>query len=104
MNATKYYCDISTLTAEERGRYPEFEKLLSTQIQSISELPNGYSLSFPMNPKNFTLVAEFVTLESRCCPFLSFSLKANAGEDAGSLSITGPEDAKPFIQAEMGFA
>lgn len=102
MNDTNYFCDLTALTPEERSRYQEFEALLSNKIQSISEMPDGYALSFPMTPANFTLVAEFITYESRCCPFLSFSLNAISGQDLGVLSITGPQDAKPFIQAELG--
>jgi len=102
MNDTKYFCNLTALTSDERERYQEFEKLFSDKIQSISEVPNGYALSFPMNPANFILVAEFVTYERRCCSFLSFSLNANSGEELGVLSITGPQDAKQFIQAELG--
>jgi hypothetical protein len=102
MNDTNYLCDLTALTPEERKRYQEFEALLPGKIQSISEEPDGYALSFPMTPTNFTLVAEFITYESRCCPFLSFSLIANSGQDLGVLKITGPQDAKPFLQAELG--
>lgn len=102
MNDTNYFCDLTALTSGERKRYQEFGKLLPEKIQSISEKPNGYALSFPMTPANFTLVAEFVTYESRCCPFLSFSLNVVSGQALAVLSITGPQDAKPFLQAELG--
>ena len=64
MEDTKYFCDLTALTTDERGRYREFEKLLPSKIKSISEIADGYALSFPMSPENFTLVAEFVTYES----------------------------------------
>ena len=102
MNDTKYFCDVTTLTSKERERYRGFEKQLPDKIKSISEVPNGYVLSFPMNSENYTLFAEFVTYESRCCSFLSFALKVNSEEDLATLDITGPEDAKQFIQAELG--
>lgn len=102
MNDTKYFCNLTALTSEERERYQEFEKLLFNKVKSISEVPNGYAISFPMNPQSYTLFAEFVAYESRCCSFLSFALKVNSGEDLAILDITGPEDAKQFIQAELG--
>lgn len=102
MNDTTYYCDISALTTEERNRYQEFEQVFSDKIKGISEVPDGYALKFPMSPENFILIAEFVTYEQRCCPFLSFSLNINSGEELGELAITGPEDAQQFIQAELG--
>ena len=101
---TKYYCDFTAITTEERDRYQEFEKLLFHKIKSIDEVRNGYALSFPMTPENFTLMAEFVTYEGRCCPFLSFALKSNSGEDLAILEIIGPEDAHQFIRAELGLA
>jgi len=53
MNDPIYFCNLTALTSAERERYQEFEKLFSDKIQSISEVPNGYALSFPMNPANF---------------------------------------------------
>jgi hypothetical protein len=99
---SKYFCDLSALNDEERARYREFEKLLPPLAKGISEQDNGYTLSFPMTPGNFVLIAEFVTYESRCCPFLSFSLSAISGEEDGSLAITSAPDAKSFIAAELG--
>lgn len=104
MNDTNYFCDVSALTSQERSRYQEFEKLLFPMVKAIDELDNGYAVQFPMSPENFTMMAEFVTYESRCCPFLSFALITNSGEETACLDITGPEDAKPFIQAELGLA
>ena len=102
MHDAKYFCDLTALTSEERKRYREFESLLPNKIKSMSEQENGYTLSFPMTPENFTLVAEFITYESRCCPFLSFSLNTVSGEEMSPLLITGELDAKPFIAAELG--
>ena len=102
MNDTNFYCDMTALSTDHRARYQEFEKLFSDKIKSISEIPNGYTLSFSMNPDNFILAAEFVTFERLCCPFLSFSMNVTSGEELGQLSITGPEGSKQFIQAELG--
>lgn len=102
MNDSKYFCDLSALNDEERLRYREFETLLGPKIAAISEQENGYTVSFPMSPENYLLIAEFVTYESRCCPFLSFSLSANSGEENGSLAISAAPDAKAFIAAELG--
>lgn len=102
MNDTKYFCNVSGLTTEERNRYLEFEQIFPEKIKAITEVPNGYSLSFPMSPENFTLFAEFVTYERRCCSFLSFALIVNSEEELATLDITGPEDAQEFIQAELG--
>ena len=102
MHDAKYFCDLTALNSEERKRYREFESLLPNKIKSMSEQDNGYTLSFSMTPENFTLVAEFITYESRCCPFLSFSLNTASGEQMSTLRITGELDAKPFIAAELG--
>jgi hypothetical protein len=103
MNETSYYCNTTALTDVERGRYGDFEKVLAEKVRGIDELPNGYTITFPMSAENYTLFAEFVTYESRCCPFLSFALKADSGAELAVLDITGPDDlAKQFIAAELG--
>ena len=85
------------------GCQGNFEKVLSETVRSIDELPNGYTIAFPMSAENYTLFAEFVTYESRCCPFLSFALKADSGVELATLDITGPDElAKQYIAAELG--
>ena len=44
-------------------------------------------------------LAEWVTLEQRCCPFLDFSLET--GRDGVMLRLTGPEGTPEFLREEL---
>jgi len=101
MSDSKYFCDLSALTSEERGRYAEVAKQLPGQVEAIDELEKGFAFTFPISKENFMLVAEFITYEGSCCPFLSFKLNWTSGETLGRLAVTGEAEAKPFIQAEF---
>lgn len=43
--------------------------------KGIQELQNGVSLTFPPDSILFRDVAEWISLERRCCPFLEFALE-----------------------------
>jgi hypothetical protein len=45
--------------------------------------------------RNQAALAEFVRLESACCPFVAFDVTAE--DDAFVLTIEGPPDAAPLI-------
>ena len=48
------------------------------------------------------VVAEWLELERRCCPFLTFELRWAAGEDERArLTLTGPPGTKAFLAAEL---
>ncbi len=63
----------------------------------------GYAFRYRADPALLMATAEFITLESRCCPFFTFTLEV--GQDRGPmwLRITGPTEAKPFIKAALSF-
>lgn len=42
--------------------------------------------------------AEFITLERRCCPFLSFSLDSEREQGSYSIRITGRPGVKEFLR------
>jgi hypothetical protein len=46
-------------------------------------------------------IAEFVSNERLCCPFLEFTLNVIADEEPVSLSLTGPAGTQEFLRAEF---
>ena len=46
-------------------------------------------------------LAEWISLERRCCPFLEFALEWKR-DDSVSVRLTGEAGVKQFIAAEMG--
>jgi hypothetical protein len=62
------------------------------------DLPNGYSFQFPA--EMFDEVAQFVSKERRCCPFLAFEIVMAPADGPLSLRVTGPEGTREFLAAE----
>jgi hypothetical protein len=71
-------CDLHKLTAAERER----EKSLLDEVRKaaleIRDVPSGYALQFPGDASTVLTLAEFITLERACCPFLNFELRCEA--------------------------
>lgn len=99
-----FVCNPNAMTAEQRRRHQGILEQLRASAQGVDELPDGYALRLPANAALTMLAAEFMTLESLCCPFLSFGLKLELPEQKLlRLELTGPEGIKQFLQAEFGF-
>lgn len=63
------------------------------------ELPDGYRFEFSAHL--FGDVTQFVEIERKCGPFLSFGLSV-APEDRGLvLEVTGPSGTKEFLATEL---
>jgi len=97
MNSS-FACDLSALTDDQRQRHRELATLLRPAVVEFNELPNGYAANFRSNMD--LEIAEFCSLELRCCPF--FTLELSQNESTSVLTITGSGDIKPFIRAEFG--
>src|SRR5262245_16685778 len=95
-------CNLKALDSEQRRRHQSLTTQLRAAAQESRELPDGYSFRLPSDEATIQWIAEWITLERRCCPFLAFGLEA--GRDKGPLwlSLTGREGVKPFLTIEFG--
>ena len=95
-------CDLNAISATERSRYNELVKRVRQAMRDQSEISNGYT--FILDSKAVTLpeAAEWISMERKCCPFLTLQLSASGNETDWRLTLTGPEGAKPFLNAEFG--
>lgn len=95
-------CRLDALSAEERVRSKALRTELVAATTETTELPGGYSFQYRADAALFQKAAEWITLERRCCPFLSFELRWSEGENvAPLLSVIGPKGTKEFLAAEM---
>lgn len=93
-------CELEAFDAGERRRHAELRQAMKRARLEVQELPDGYAFLFPDEPSLFLQIAEWITLERRCCPFFAFSLEL---PPAGPirLSLTGGEGVKDFLRAEL---
>lgn len=94
-------CNIKAIGAAERPRYNDLEKRLRTTVRSRSEIPEGYV--FKLDGKGIRLpeVAEWMSMERLCCPFLTLQLSASGNQGDWLLKLTGPAGIKALLEAEF---
>jgi hypothetical protein len=102
--ASPFACDMNAIDPEYRDRHISTTIELFQSVQTIRDLPNGYTFRFPNETGLLLKSAEFIAYERLCCPFFGFALEIEPEGGAVWLHLTGPEGVKPFIRAEIGAA
>jgi hypothetical protein len=95
-------CNMKALDRKQRQRHRLLTTQLHASVQETRELADGYSFRFPSDEATIQKAAEWVTLERRCCPFITFGIEI--GREGGPLllRLTGREGVKPFLKMELG--
>jgi hypothetical protein len=73
---------------------------LRSAVHDSRELPDGYAFSLHSEAINLPDVAEWITMERLCCPFLIFSLEVS-GDGEPRLTLRGPSGVKEIIRGEF---
>src|SRR5262245_64834355 len=106
-----FVCNVGALTASQRERHLRVGRLLRSAVVERAELDNGYVFvldlgRLPVDPAGGAFcvveVAEWVDLESRCCPFLSFGIEVEPRGKTVRLRLTGATGVKAFLESELG--
>jgi hypothetical protein len=94
-------CNLKAIAAAERPRYDELMKHLRASVSKRVENADGYA--FNLNGRAISLrdVAEWISMERLCCPFLTFQLYVSGNEADWTLTLTGPHGAKAILQEEF---
>ena len=92
-----------TLTdAEMRERRRTILDTFRGAALEVTSLPLGYAYRFEPTSEVLARLVHLVDLERQCCPFLTFTIIIEAGNQPISLEITGPPEAKPMIADFFG--
>jgi len=94
-------CDMGVLSSAQREVHLATSRELFSKVQAISELVDGYEFRLSDLPDVVLKVAEFVTLEKLCCPFLNFAIEVEAEGGPVTLRLTGREGIKAFVREEI---
>ncbi|MED3497185.1 hypothetical protein [Brevibacillus agri] len=94
-------CCHTVFTEAERVEYKSIWEELDSRRISIAELEKGVQYQFPEDQDTLRLVQEWVRLERKCCPFLTFTVIASSEENPILLELTGNDEAKAFLRNEM---
>jgi hypothetical protein len=93
-------CDLDAINHGERKRLHVLLGKLSVSAGRRQELPNGYAYDIDRKKMSFAEEAEWISLESRCCPFLNFTVELPS-EGNMRFRLTGGAGVKEFVAEEM---
>jgi hypothetical protein len=94
-------CSHTVFTKEQRVEYKNIWEELETRKISITELEQGYQYQFQGDSETLRLVNEWVSMERKCCPFLTFTVIASNEEEPVFLKLTGSEEVKAFLRTDI---
>lgn len=102
MNKTSsvFACIPGTLTKEQRERAKDLNKQYIAPKPNFTELSDGFSFIYEANEQSIKDIAEFVSYERLCCPFVNFDISVE-GKNL-QLKLHGEEGVKDFIKSEFG--
>jgi hypothetical protein len=95
-------CDLGAFTIEENKRHRILLNKALAAIKEVKEIENGFKFSF--SSENFLTIAEWISLEKRCCNFLSFQIGISGNDELFSLTISGPNGTKNMFKSVLQLA
>src|SRR5262249_15884415 len=95
-------CDLNALTPAERERRRTLVGALAQAIVGRAELGDGFEFRVDSAKLDLPALAEWIALERRRWPCLRFRIGVGAGDDAGTVALSGGDGVKDFLRAEMG--
>ena len=97
----KFYCNTKALTPAERVHHKQLTDRIIATRREIVETEKGYEFQFTPADISLAELADWVAIESKCCPFFDFHLDLEQVGTLLCLRITGEEGIKPFIRTEF---
>ena len=91
-------CNPNAISPEQQERWLEVGTQLYAAVQEVHELPDGYAFRLPSTSEMLLLVAEDLTLERLCCPFIHFTLEIAPNSAPFWLRYTGGDGVKEFLR------
>ena len=96
----KFYCNLKALTPAERTRQKQLSEQLAAARIETKELPDGFAFRLQMEA-SLSDLAEWVSLERKCCPFFNFEIEFERNNGPVWLKLRGEEGVKQFIMSDF---
>jgi hypothetical protein len=94
-------CNLKAIKAAERPHYNNLMKKLRAAVRERNSRNDGYAYTLDSNGISLPEVAEWMSMERLCCPFLDLQLSAAGNQESWVLALTGPEGVKTLLEAEF---
>jgi hypothetical protein len=95
-------CELGVFDAEQRRRHDDLQRRFAAAVEERRELADGFAFRLAADAAAFVAVAEWITLDRLCCPFMEFRLEWKRGESW--LSLTGGDGVKAMLAAAFAAA
>ena len=99
--ATPIACDLTAIPGSDRPRYHALRDRIFKSGTGLCETADGFAVQLPSDRETLVAVAEWISLERLCCPFLRFDLTID-GAASVRLALGGPEGVKELLRHELG--
>ena len=100
-SAVPLVCNMDVFTPAQREAHILATTELIQSIQRVQEIENGYEFLFAGETEYISRIAEFISNERLCCPFLKFTLTVSSDSEPMTLSLTGPVGTQEFLHIEF---
>ena len=94
-------CNSKAIGVADRPRYNDLAKRLRLAIRNRNEIRDGYTFKLDGQALSLPEVADWISMERLCCPFLNFQLSASGNQSDWDLKLTGPKGVKALLKAEF---
>jgi len=107
MNQSKNLIPIACVRVEDaiapevKNRHREIWGIVERSALGIDELEAGYAIRFPLEDTLFLNLAELITYERLCCPFLHFALELKPDDEQVNLRFSGGDGVKEYLSMEL---
>ena len=95
-------CDLDAISAGDRPRYNELRKMLAASAVGKRELADGIAVQISTERMTLAQLAEWISLERKCCPFFEFKIEVAPASGPVWLSLTGRPGVKEFLAQILG--
>ena len=99
MTSTELPIACSLTDPEFQQRRADLLKTFQGVLLETKELDDGSAYRFPSGANWIAELAQLITFERECCPFLRFKLRLEPAHGLLWLELTGPEGTKVFLQS-----
>jgi hypothetical protein len=98
---SKFYCNTTALNPVERARHKLLTDKLVAQRTRVVETEKGYEFQYSPSIVSLAELAEWVSDESKCCPFFGFHIDLENVGTLLCLRLTGELGVKQFVRSEF---
>jgi hypothetical protein len=99
MNSTRLPIACNLNDAAFQQRRADLLNTFRGGLLETKELEDGYAYRFPSDANWISQMAQLITFERECCPFLCFNLRLEPANGPLWLELTGPPGTREFLQS-----